>query len=286
MVRMIQIKRQQGQVALIVLLIMAAGLALGLATSKKVVVDTKINKDQELLKQAFNAAESGINTYIGSGNQGTNLYHSSDNSSSANVAVTTIGGNTPTVSYPGYILSNRIGVVWLVNHNLDATRSIDWNTYYRGANVVMCASATTGALKLAYYAKTATTVAVQRWVYNLSGTSLVTNGLPIVPASGIDPCPSPMHQIAEVPIAAGTIPIALVAVPLNTSSMLGAANPLVSDGGVFPIQGELVTSTGIAGNISAQAGASRTITQEFRWDGGLLNYLLEGVQANSDISTQ
>ncbi|MDD2482862.1 MAG: hypothetical protein PHE71_01085 [Candidatus Shapirobacteria bacterium] len=54
----------QGQIAIIVLLASAILLTLGMSASRKTVTDTKVDTDEELLKEAFNTAESGINNYL------------------------------------------------------------------------------------------------------------------------------------------------------------------------------------------------------------------------------
>ena len=60
-------KNSKGQIALVILVISAIVMTIGLSVSKKTVVETKITTDEEQLKQAFNAAESGIDNYLGTG---------------------------------------------------------------------------------------------------------------------------------------------------------------------------------------------------------------------------
>lgn len=60
-------KSEKGQIALIVLLVSAITMTIGLSLSRKTVTETKIQTDQELLKQAFNTAESGVDYYLGTG---------------------------------------------------------------------------------------------------------------------------------------------------------------------------------------------------------------------------
>ena len=79
----------KGQVALIVLLISAVALTLGLSASKKAITDTKVDKNEAELKDAFNVAESSIDQYLSDNNKKT--YTNNDNSATANVTTQSIG---------------------------------------------------------------------------------------------------------------------------------------------------------------------------------------------------
>lgn len=274
-------KNMMGQAALIVLLITAAALTLGLATSKKVVIDTKIDKDEEMLKQAFNAAESGIEKYLGTG---ANTYLSTDNRSSANVSTTTIGEST-TVTYEGNINVNKPAVFWMAAHNPDKTVDLT-NSRFSGTSIDICASSTTGSLRVYYYYKDAAGFKVKRWMYNLSATAVtneITNAtrrvIPLDPAN----CPDGLTLVddMETETSLSIYPIMVVIVPVVTPTKLA----VVSDT-PFPAQGELISSRGTVGAVDQQAGASRTINLENRYDGGLLEYMLDNLKSTQEISNQ
>ena len=108
---------KNGQVAIIVLLVSAVLMTLGLSLSKKSTVETKIDTNEELLKEAFNAAESGIDYYLGTGN---NNYNAPGGQSSALVTTENIGGGS-TLNFGEYIPVNGTEFYWLVNHNSDGS---------------------------------------------------------------------------------------------------------------------------------------------------------------------
>ena len=56
--------RQKGQIMLIMLLVSAIVMVIGMTISKRTITGIKIDSDTEKQKQAFNAAESGLNYFI------------------------------------------------------------------------------------------------------------------------------------------------------------------------------------------------------------------------------
>ncbi|PJE66956.1 hypothetical protein COU93_01400, partial [Candidatus Shapirobacteria bacterium CG10_big_fil_rev_8_21_14_0_10_36_6] len=106
-------------------------LTLGLSMSKSETVEIKINANDELLKKAFDTAESGINFYLGTG--GTN-YSSPGNNSVADINVSKIGvGNS--INFDEFVSAGSSESYWLVNH-LD--NGDIGTTYYAGVSVNVC----------------------------------------------------------------------------------------------------------------------------------------------------
>jgi len=65
-------KRQQGQVLLIILVVMAVGLTIGLSTVSRSITDIKISQQEEESARAFSVAEAGIEqALVGAGFSGT-----------------------------------------------------------------------------------------------------------------------------------------------------------------------------------------------------------------------
>lgn len=108
-----KLNKQAGQVVLMVLLASALVLTLGLSASKQATIETKIDTDQELLKKAFNVAESGIEYYLGTGS--TN-YDGGESQGSANLVVKPVG-ESQVLSFGNMILDGEIDYFWLVEHN-------------------------------------------------------------------------------------------------------------------------------------------------------------------------
>jgi len=146
---MIKIKKmfnkESGQVALVVLLISALMLTLGLSAAKQTTVETKIDTDEELLKQAFNAAESGIDYYLGTGRT---TYSSPDLKTTAEINSRDIG-NSQVLTSDGVVLSSEPFFFWLVNH--DDTGGVG-DEYYSASSLNLCVDdGYNQALKVDYF---------------------------------------------------------------------------------------------------------------------------------------
>lgn len=276
-------QNNRGQVALIVLLIMAAALTLGLATSKKVVVDTKLDTDEEMLKKAFNAAESGVETYLGSGKT---QYTATDKSSVANVQVQNIGGGS-TLYSSGTVMANTSSIFWLVPHLAD--QSIDWANAFRGSYVVICVSNTFDrSFKVNYYYRTGTPdFGVDRFVFNYNNGSglTISNGIQIYPpgAPGGECFDGNYRQGATIPLH--DTPALLTVTPIFANTPLLVSN---LEGFAFPLQGEQIVSVGVAGDVTQKAGAQRTVQVQHTYGttNTLLQYMLEGLESGGGINNQ
>lgn len=233
--------KQNGQVAIVVLLISAIVMTIGLSVSKRTVVETKIDTDEEQLKQAFNTAESGIEYYLKTNQTG---YTASDNSQ-ANVSVQNVGVGT-TINLGGLTGDNKTQFYWLVGHN--DTGAINYADTYSGSVINLCVSdAFTGALKIDYFYQNGGNYSVWRSGYNAVNNNMVQNYLPV--ASRVrGGCIAEMIEIniADIPLS-GNTPL-LLAVRL----IGGSTKIILTGNAVFPSQGENITSTGTVGNNVSQ----------------------------------
>jgi hypothetical protein len=220
-----KIKNKSGQVAIIVLLVSAVLLTIGLSSSRKTITDVKVDTDEGLLKDAFNAAESGINNYIN--NKNNKEYSNNSNGAAASVKVTNIGNGT-TLFSESLITSGSNQLFWLVNHNDNGGIG---GTYYAGASVgIEVDEDFEGALKIDYFYKNGANYGVKRLGCKYStGGDVFDNGF-----VGRSNC--------ETYSLTGN-PLLIVITPIGGDTKLtltGSSN--------FPIQGEELTSVGTAGN--------------------------------------
>lgn len=248
-------KKNKGQVALIVLVISAVVMTIGMSISKKSVIETKITTDEELLKQAFNAAESGIDYYMGTG---TTKYIASDNQSQADITAKDIGGGGITTTTGSISLRNLEEFTWLVGH--DGTGAIDYAQKFMGTGVTMCVDSTfDGSLKVDYfYRDSANNYGVKRSGFNLVTDNRVT-GYTNVAAVVACPGVAGMRAISlDLPINPATITPLLIAVkPIGDDTRITQ----VGIGGSFPNQAIQISSVGRAGNVSAGAAAQTNVNQ-------------------------
>lgn len=220
-------KQNQGQVVIIVLFVSAIILSWGLAAAKKTTTDTKVAIDEELLKEAFNVAESGINNYLLNPSQ-NGEYNASDGSK-AIVTKEDIGGAN-VLSSEGLILSNTNQLFWLVDHNADGSLGLAY--YAKNTNLTLTVDSTfTGALKIDYYFKNGASYTVNRIGYNFHQTNVtVTNYSNIA------------EKLVTINTGAGD-PVLIIVTPIGASTNLSLAGS-----NNFPIQGEELTSVGTANN--------------------------------------
>jgi hypothetical protein len=228
-------EKMSGQVVLMVLLASALILTLGLSASKQTTVETKIETDQELLKKAFNAAESGIEYYLGTGE--TNY-----SDGLANLSVANVGGSD-SLSFGNMTLDGNLDYFWLVGHKNDG--SLDIN-YYSGSspNIKVCAiSGSPTSFKLSYYYKDGSgkyqvenvneTVSGGCVTKSLTGNSLLLSVMPIgddakIEISGTGNFPSQGEEIRSTGIVEGVNNTVTV---INKYVVLDVLLEAVSSGG-------------------------------------------------------
>lgn len=210
------ILKESGQIVIIVLLASALVLTLGMSMSKKTVTETRIDSDEELLKQAFNTAESGIEYYLATGET---TYDSGNGT--ANVSVSTIG-NSNNLTSDGVVLSGKPFLFWLVDHNSDD--SIGSNSFNGTISQICVDGGFNGALKVDLFTFGGS-YSISRSGYNMNGSSTV-NGFDSI----ADECTGPI-------IVNGGMLLAIT--PIGDSS-----NITITGNSNFPAQGEELVSVG------------------------------------------
>lgn len=227
---------KKGQIALIVLVVSAVVLTVGLSVSRKSVVETKITTDEELLKQAFNAAESGVDYFLGTGK--TN-FTSTDSKSIANVAVNNIGGGTNIVNLGMITLRNKNSYTWMVDHNADG--SLNLAPRFGATAMSVCVEdGFTGDLLIAYFY-------TEGGIYKVS--RVFNNSVAVLPAcSGVSGMGKGLSL--DSLLAAGKNPVLLVVKPIIDDTKVA----VLATGGVFPTQEVQISSTGKAGDVTDVSG--------------------------------
>lgn len=235
---------QKGQVVLMVLLASALILTLGLSASRQATTETKIDTDQELLKKAFNAAESGIEYYLGTGSLQYGTADSADGSASLSVKQL---GDVQKLSFDNVTLSGGIEYFWLVNHeNGDVGRE-----YYSASNstVNVCDKfGATGTLVIDYYYKV--------------GNVVTSNS--VVAETNASGC------VSDISLAGGNS-LLLVVTPIDFNPKIE-----IQGGTNFPVQGEEISSTGSIESVN------NTITMVDKFEIPL--FLFEAVSSDGDVT--
>ncbi len=243
-------KKQSGQVVLMVLLVSALMLTVGLSVSKNTVTETKIDTDEDLLKQAFNTAESGVEYYLATGNK-----QYSETNSSATVTAINIGGGNE-INSGGVVLSGQPFLFWLVNHEVDKT--IGTNMFTGSIDQICTDSNFTGGLKVDLF--TGNNL-VTRMGYNMNGGNSV-NGFNQISGNCTD----------AINVTDGML---LVITPIG-----GNTNIVVKGNAAFPSQGEEITSVG-----QMNGGVNTKITVLNRFN-EIPPFMLETITSGDSVLSQ
>lgn len=248
---------RKAQAVIIVLLVSAVMMTVGLSLSKKTVTETKLDTSEESLKKAFNAAESGINYYLGTGNT---VYSSPDNLSTADVSVKTITADGNKLDFGDFIPTNGTEFYWLVNHLGNGDIG---TTYYNAGTVDVCGTGFTGSLEVDYYYLTGGNYGVSRFGYNFSSDiSKKVNGFTDVSGSCV------------------TVTIANSPILITISPIFDGGKFYLTGLGTFPEQGTDITSTGKTGAVeSGQVNKKLRVVQRYK----IPYFLLSGVVSESSV---
>lgn len=246
-------EKQKGQVVLMVLLVSALMLTIGLSVSKNTITETKIDTDEDLLKQAFNTAESGVEYYLATGNT-----QYSETNSNATITAVSIG-NEVEINSGGVVLSNEPFLFWLVKHTDKRTVSTEVTDRFTGNINQICVDSTfTGGIKIDLFTKVGTAYYVNRLGYNMNGGSSV-NGFSKI--SG--------NCTGVINVSGGML---LAVTPIN-----GSTKVTVNGNTNFPSQGEEITSVG-----QMNSGVNTKITVLNRYN-EVPPFMLESITAGDSV---
>ena len=221
-----KINKQKGQVVLMVLLASALILTLGLSASKQATIETKIDTDQELLKKAFNAAESGIEYYLGTGK----TQYGTDTDGKANLNVKTLG-DSERLSFGNVTLAGGIDYFWLVGHNADGSLGTNYYSVNNSGLNVCTVDGSNVTFKIDYFYKNGAAFSRKSVQQTTSGGCVTNYG--ITDGDSVLLTVTPVDRSVKVEIRGAT---------------------------KFPVQGEEITSTG-----SVQ-GVNNTVTVLNKYD--------------------
>jgi len=274
---------KSGQVALIVMIVSAVMMTLGLSISRRATVEIRVDSDEESLKQAFNAAESGIENYL---KKGETAFQSGDGKSTAEVQTNNIGGGS-TLNYSEFTTVNSPVYYWLRSHNPDG--SIDFGTGFNGSDLRVCVEdGYTGTLKVDYFYRTAGGMyEVWRNGYNFRTLNTIpgyTDSSGAANGSCVGRSGAKEVQLVGAPLT-GYVPILLTVRPIFTGTRVSVRTANVGE--VFPYQGETISSVGKVENVGAGTGggSSSGSSQVVRVNTGysVPGFMLEAVNSNGSV---
>jgi len=252
---------------LIVLLISAVVMTIGMSMSKKTITETKINTDDELLKKAFNAAESGLEMFMGTGET---AYETEDKTSTAIVTTNDIGGDTDYVM-PEVTLANSSAYFWLVSHTINGDIGA---TYYSGGTIKLCvATGFNGGVKIDFFYKDVDDkYQVERWGFNMGADG--TNKVDGFTDCTADVCSN--NNLCIDSIATRAKPVLMVFTPVSASTTF-----TIEGMGFFPLQGQEVVSKGQSGDLETLPINRQVAVKNIY---SVPSFMLEAITAGGDVS--
>jgi len=263
---------RKGQVAIIVMLVSALLITVGLSLSKKTTVETKIDYSEEALKKAFNAAESGIDYYLSTGQR---YYVSEDQLSKANVDVENIGGGD-ILNFNEFTPQNGVQYFWLVDHLPNGSLGIN---YFSGDQITVKHGWTSnyGSLEISIFYKNASGVyGVKRYGYNFNNNTATQ-------VANFDNGSLGLNSITITDL--NLIPNKIL---MTITPIFNGANLSIEGNANFQVQGEKINSTGSAGVIFGQSGEetkiNKKLVQERRYK--FPYFLLSGIVSESQVLSQ
>ncbi len=234
-------KTRPAQVAIIALLISALVMTVGLTFSRRTTVETRIDTNEEALRDAFNAAESGIDYYLKTGS--TN-YAVPSSTAKAEVSVKNLGGES-ILDFGEYTPVGESEFYWLVNHTASGALG---TSYFTGTQITVTHGGMQGSLAINIFFKTgATTFGVRRYGYNFS-----TNTNQRVAGFNDTRVGAQNVTIGSLP----SQPVLMTVTPIFTG-----ANLSLSGNANFPAQGEEISSTGKVGEVNTTQANKKVVVQ-------------------------
>ena len=241
-----------GQVVLMVLLASALVLALGLSAARQATVETLIDTDQELLKRAFNAAESGIDYFVKTDNKELG---NADSPEGGSIVTTEDLGNQTTLSFDRKVGPENGEFFWLVDHTESgATGSVFYSDSDNTIDICVDGALSVN-LKIDYFYKEGVNYKVLRG----NGTNPI-----IATTGGVSNC---INNYTLQPKS-----VLIVVTPIGVDRQIS-----IKGGYNFPVQGIKIKSTGMVGKVNNLV----TIDRPYKL---IIPFLLEPVVSESFVT--
>lgn len=233
-------KKNSGQVLLIVVITMIVALTASLSLISRTITNLKISKQNEDSQRAFQAASAGIDRYINAAS-GTRL--TTLNNSSVTTSITTIQGSNLLLNNGDPVDQDRGIDVWLSNYpNYSGPLYTGTITMYWGSsNQTLCGLGSNAkpAIELVILSGSVLSPSVSKQVYD-GCPGRVTGTVPTSPSPGGILSGVTFNSSADISVINGLI---MKVIPLYNSTIIG-----LKGNTVFPSQGKVIQSMGTSGD--------------------------------------
>jgi len=230
-----------GQVALVILAIMAIGTTLALSLSQRAVSDVQISELEEESAKSFSAAEAGIEEALRSleaGEAGTVVINPEElGVSNVDVSVTEQGGGEQFL-YPTTLQPGETAVIWLRDHTDDGR--LDEDSGYDQTSIKLCWQDEAAVEVIYFYRNASSQYQIKKYALDPNGTRAGDNGFTTGTEIGVCSDISDLNHSYQVDLSAGT-PLFLAVRPFYQATQIGV---VAAGGASLPAQGHLITSSG------------------------------------------
>lgn len=247
------LKKESGQVVLMLVLITIVGLTIGLSLISRTVTDIRISSQLEQSGRAFSAAEAGVENALKGATVGGPVATIALPDATASYSVTQVGNSSATLSFP-VTSPGSLQTVWLIDHNTDGItlNEASGYSYPASSSFDICwgtAPNLTPAMVVSLFYKTAGgTYKVARGAYDANAASRGNNFTSVDSAGSY--CNSNFRfkktitPTTDFAVAAADKLLFLRVRPVYENTIF-AVKPSVSNPDVLlPVQSKIITSVG------------------------------------------
>lgn len=251
------LRGSNGQVLLIVVIIMVVALTVGLSVVSRTITNLKLSRQNEDAQKAFQAASAGIDRYINQGNCLSNPSACDPASqtltaSQYDTKVTELQGTTILLNNGEKIDQDRGIDLWLANYpnfsspyspSAGGTINIYWGTSTQTVCTANAGEASAPALEVVMLTGTTTAPVLNKYVYdgcNAAGSRQSSNGFASPTGTGGTVAGTVFRYNAVIPVQNGLI---AKIIPIYNSTKIAIVGT-----STFPPQGKIIESVGTSGD--------------------------------------
>ncbi len=267
------LKRQNGQILLIVVLTMIVALTVGLSIASRIVTELRLSRQNEESQRAFQAAEAGIEQTLKQEQSISSSLNFDENNASFTTSFTAESGASLLINN-GQEVDQAVGAdIWLsdysttqsevFNNPMGAGAPVLVTIYWRSPSQISClpnsGDTTSPAIEVAVLQGSKNSPSMARYVFEASGCSRITGATQGTSGNyTIGENSEEFRNSATISVTNGLI---MKVIPVFNSGLIGVT--AVSGGTpiAFPAQGSVVESTGTAGNTVRKVTYFRSFPQ-------------------------